>query len=128
MTAQLQAVGEFRAFAEKITGQPVSIGLLSAGESIAFQVVTGSREFTSLNLNTRRAALSLDILAKYRKQEQAYGSLCEIANACDTARRTSPAGLNAPALSAEVRSEPLFVGRDGEYWIYSLSVSLHVMI
>lgn len=122
MTAQLQAVGEFRAFAEKITGQPVSVGLLSAGESIAFQVVTGSREFTSLNLMTRRAALSLDILAKYRKQEQAYGFLCELANACDTAR------LNAPALSAEVRSEPLFVGRDGEKWIYSLSIILHVMI
>ena len=122
MTAQLQAVGEFRAFAEKITGQPVSIGLLSAGESIAFQVVTGSREFTSLNLNTRRAALSLDILAKYRKQERAYGYLCEIANACDTAQ------LGAPAVNAEVRSEPLFVGRDGDYWIYSLSVALRVMI
>lgn len=122
MTAQLQAVEAFRAFAEEITGQPVSVGLLSAGESIAFQVVTGSREFTSLNLMTRRAALSLDILAKYRKQEQAYGCLCEIANACDTAR------LGAPVVNAEARSEPLFVGTDGDYWIYSLSISLRVMI
>lgn len=122
MTAQSKAVEVFRAFAEKTTGQPVSIGLLSAGESIAMQVVTGFREFTSLNLKNRRAALSLDILAKFKKQEQAYGSLCDLANACDTA------GLGAPVLSAEVRSEPLFVGRDGGYWIYSLSVNLHVMI
>lgn len=122
MTAQLQAVEAFRAFAEKTAGQPVSVGLLSAGESIAMQVVTGSREFTSLNLKNRRAALSLDILAKFKKQEQAYGCLCEIANACDTA------GLGAPAVNAEVRSEPLFVGRDGEFWIYSLSVALRVMI
>ena len=122
MTAQSKAVEAFRAFAEKTAGQPVSVGLLSAGESIAMQVVTGSREFTSLNLKNRRAALSLDILAKFKKQEQAYGYLCEIANAFDTA------GLGAPAVNAEVRSEPLFVGRDGEFWIYSLSVGLRVMI
>lgn len=122
MTAQLQAVEVFRAFAEKTTGQPASVGLLSAGEGIAIQVATGSREFTSLNLKNRRAALFLDILAKFKKQEQAYGCLCEIANACDTAQ------LGAPAVNAEVRSEPLFVGRDGDYWIYSLSVALRVMI
>ncbi len=122
MTAQLQAVEAFRAFAEKTSGQPVSVGLLSTGESIAVQVVTGSREFTSLDLANRRAALSLDILAKFKKQEQAYGFLCGIANACDTAR------LGAPVVNAEVRSEPLFVGADGDYWIYSLSVSLRVII
>ena len=86
------------------------------------QVVTGSREFTSLDLANRRAVLSLDVLSKYKKQEQAYGFLCEIANACDTA------GLGAPAVNAEARSEPLFVGTDGDYWIYSLSVALRVMI
>lgn len=122
MTAQLQAVEAFRAFAEKTSGQPVYVGLLSTGESIAVQVVTGSREFTSLDLSNRRAALSLDVLSKYKKQEQAYGFLSGIANACDTAR------LGAPVVNAEVRSEPLFVGMDGEYWIYSLSVSLRVII
>ena len=122
MTAQLKAVEAFRAFAEKTTGQPVSVGLLSTGESIAIQVVTGSREFTSLDLANRRAVLSLDVLSKYRKQEQAYGFLCGIANACDTAR------LGAPVVNAEVRSEPLFVGMDGEFWIYSLSVALRVII
>ena len=121
MTAQLQAVEAFRAFAEKTSGQPVSVGLLSTGESIAMQVVTGSREFTSLDLANRRAALSLDVLSKFKKQEQAYGFLCEIANACDTAR------LGTPVVNAEVRSEPLFVGADGEYWIYSLSVGLRVI-
>lgn len=122
MTAQLQAVEAFRAYAEKITGQPVTVGLLPKEGGIAAQVVTGSREFTSLDLANRRAALSLDVLAKNRKQEQAYGALCEIANACDSAR------LGAPVINAGVRSEPLFVGRDGDYWIYSLSVSLRVMI
>lgn len=122
MTAQLQAVEAFRAFAEKTTGQPVSVGLLSTGESIAMQVVTGSREFTSLDLANRRAVISLDVLSKYKKQEQAYGCLCEIANACDTA------GLGAPVVNAEARSEPLFVGTDGDYWIYSLSVALRTMI
>lgn len=122
MTAQLQAVEAFRAFAEKTAGQPASVGLLSAGESIAIQVVTGSREFTSLDLANRRAALSLDVLSKFKKQEQAYGFLCGIANACDTAR------FGAPVVNAEARSEPSFVGMDGDYWIYSLSISLRVMI
>ncbi len=122
MTAQLKAVEAFRAFAEKTAGQPVSVGLLPTGESIAMQVVTGSREFTSLDLANRRAVISLDVLSKFKKQEQAYGFLCEIANACDTA------GLGAPVVNAEVRSEPLFVGMDGGFWIYSLSVSLRVII
>ena len=122
MTAQLKAVEAFRAFAEKTTGQPASVGLLPTGESIAIQVVTGSREFTSLDLANRRAVISLDVLSKFKKQEQAYGFLCGIANACDTAR------LGAPAVNAEVRSEPLFVGTDGGFWIYSLSVALRVMI
>lgn len=122
MTAQLKAVEAFRAFAEKTAGQPVSVGLLSTGESIAVQVVTGSREFTSLDLANRRAVISLDVLSKFKKQEQAYGCLCEIANACDTA------GLGAPVVNAEARSEPLFVGTDGEFWIYSLSVSLRIII
>ena len=122
MSAQLQAVEAFRAYAEKITGQPVTVGLLPKEGGIAAQVVTGSREFTSLDLANRRAALSLDILSKFKKQEQAYGALCEIANACDSAR------FGAPVVNAQVRSEPLFVGRDGDYWIYSLSVALRVMI
>ena len=122
MTAQIQAVEAFRAFAQSITGQPVTVGLLPKDGGIAVQVVTGSREFTSLNLVNRRAVLSLDILAKYGKQEQAYGCLCEIANACDTAR------LGAPAVNARVRSEPLFVGKDGDNWIYSLSVDLRIII
>ena len=33
MTAQLQAVEAFRAFAEKTTGQPASVGLLPTGET-----------------------------------------------------------------------------------------------
>lgn len=122
MTAQLQAVEAFRAFAEKITGQPVTVGLLPKEGGIAVQVVTGTREFTSLNLANRRAALSLDILSKFKEQKQTYGCLCEIANACDTA------GLGAPVVNAEVRSEPLFVGRDGDDRICSLSVSLRIMI
>ena len=122
MTAQLQAVEAFRAYAEKITGRPVTVGLLPKEGGIAAQVVTGSREFTSLDLSNRRAALSLDILSKFKEQKQAYGALCEIANACDTAR------LGAPVINAGARSEPLFVGKDGDYWIYSLSVALRVMI
>ena len=95
MTAQLQAVEAFRAFAEKTTGQPASVGLLSTGESIAVQVVTGSREFTSLDLANRRAVISLDALSKFKKQEQAYGFLCGIANACDT-EELFPAVMSNP--------------------------------
>ncbi len=64
------------------------------------------------------------MLSKFKKTEQAYGCLCEIANACDEHGNTA----GAPVVNAEARSEPLFVEADGDYWIYSLSVNLRVMI
>ena len=122
MTPQEKAVEAFRSFAQEITGERVTVGLLPTEGGIAVQVVTGTREFTSLDLKNRRAVLSLDILSKMTRQEQAYGCLCAIANACDTAV------LAAPVVNASARSEPSFVGKDGGGWIYSLSVGLRIMI
>lgn len=122
MTAQLQAVEAFRAFAEKTTGQPVSVGLLSTGGKYRS---AGRDRFPGVHFPRPREPPGGDFtrcLSKFKKQEQAYGFLCGIANACDTAR------LGAPVVNAEARSEPLFVGTDGDYWIYSLSVSLRIII
>lgn len=122
MTAQETAVEAFRQFVQEKTSENVAVGLLPVTGGIAVQIVTGTREYTSLGSKYRRSNITLDVLSKNKKQSRAYGCLCEIANACDTAR------LAAPIVSVTARSEPLFVGKDGEYWIYSLSVSLRVEI
>lgn len=122
MTAQETAVETFRRFVQDTTSESTTVGLLPVAGGIAVQIVTGTREYISLGKNYRRSKISLDVLSKNHNQSRAYGCLCEIANACETA------GLAAPIISASVRSEPLFVGKDSEYWIYSLSVSLRVEI
>ena len=122
MTAQETAVEAFRRFIQETTSESVTVGLLPVTGGIAVQIVTGKREYASLSSEYRRSNITLDVLSKNKDQSRAYGCLCEIANACETA------GLTAPIVNATADSEPLFVGKDGEYWIYSLSVSLRVEI
>lgn len=122
MTAQETAVETFRRFIQETTSESVTVGLLPVTGGIAVQIVTGKREYASLSSEYRRSNITLDVLSKNKDQSRAYGSLCSVANACETA------GLTAPIVNATVDSEPLFVGKDGEYWIYSLSVSLRVEI
>lgn len=120
MTAQETAVELFRQFVQKKTSENTTVGLLPDTGGIAVQIVTGTRDYISLKRGYRRSSISLDVLSKNQNQSKAYGSLCELSNACETAR------LTAPIVDASVRSEPLFVGKDGDYWIYSLSVALHI--
>ena len=121
MAAQEQAVEQFRTFAEGILGEGVPVGLLSAEGGFAMQIVAGVREFTSLNKQVRRISMPLDVLSKCKSQKRAYGGLCSLSGSCDTAEWASP------IVDVQAK-EPVFVGKDGEFWIYSLTVSLRVMI
>lgn len=121
MTAQQTAVDKFRKFAEKTLGETVTMGLLPPEGGVSMQIVTGVRDFTSLNRKTRRIALPLDILYKNKSQDKAYDSLCGLSSACDTA------GLTLPIVDIQA-GEPAPVGKDGDFWIYSLSVRLKIMI
>lgn len=120
MTAQETAVELFRQLIQNKTLENATVGLLPDAGGIAIQIVTGTREYISLGGGYRRTSISLDVLSKNQNQSRAYGSLCELSNVCETER------LTAPIVYASVRSEPLFVGKDGDYWIYSLSVTLHI--
>lgn len=120
-TQQQTAVEEFRKFAEENLGETVTIGLLPSEGGVSMQIVTGVREFTSLNRQTRRVAVPLDILYKDKSQNKAYGGLCGLSSACDTA------GLALPIVDVRA-GEPDYVGKDGEFWIYSLSVKLKIII
>ncbi|MGN1108194.1 MAG: hypothetical protein ACI4RK_02320 [Oscillospiraceae bacterium] len=121
MTAQETAVEQFRTFAEGVLGESVTVGFLPREGGTAMQIVAGTREFTSLSKEVRRAEISLDVLSKNKNQSRTYGALCELANSCDNAE------LPAPVANVQAR-EPVFVGKDGEFWIYSLTVSLRIMI
>ena len=121
MTSQEQAVEQFRAFAENNLGESVTVGLLPASGGVVMQIVAGIREFTSLNRQTRLVSVSLDVLSKFKSQSKAYGGQCELAALCDSAE------WSLPIVDVQAK-EPAFVGKDGEYWIYSLSVSLSIMI
>ena len=121
MTAQEQAVEQFRAFAEGILCENVSVGLLPKEGGFSVQIVAGAREFTSLNKQVRRISLPLDVLSKCRSQNRAYGGLCSLSGSCDTAE------WSLPIVDVQAK-EPVFVGKDGEFWIYSLTVSLRIMI
>ena len=110
MTAQEQAVEQFRSFAESILCESVSVSLLPKDGGCSLQIAAGSREYTSLNRAVRRISLSLDLLSKNRSQNSAYGGLCSLSCSCDTAEWASPI--------VDVRAkEPVYVGRDGEFWI-----------
>ncbi len=123
MTAQETAIETVRAAAERITGEPVTVGLLPEEGGIAFQAAAGSTEFCGLNRAYRRRVLALDFLAKYTDQRRAYGLMCELGNSLEAMDFTDGAVVNVM-----VRSEPSFVGKTGDFWIYSLPVNVRVEI
>lgn len=122
MTPQETAVEQFKYFAQNETSEKITFGLLPASGGIVLQVITDGREFISLNLQNRRAVILLNILAKYKSQSTAYSQLCKIANSCGTAK------FSAPVVNADARSGPAFVGKDGDYWIYSMTVDIRIEI
>lgn len=121
-TAQEQAVEIFREYAETASGEKASVGLLPANGGISVRIVAGKSEFISLNKLFRRRKLTLDLLSKHKNQSQAYSALCIVGNGCEVN------DFAAPVICAEVKAEPNFVGKDGDYWIYSLSVELMISI
>lgn len=123
MTAQQRAIDAVRAAAEKITGEGVTVGLLPWDGGIAFHIAAGHSEFVSLDRKNRRRSVTLDFLAKFGSQQRAYGLLCELGNALELTDFEE-----SSVVSVGVRSDPSFVGKDGDMWIYSLSVEIHVQI
>ena len=65
----------------------------------------------------------LDFLAKYVNQSHAYGVLCELGNALDITDFEEKS-----VVSAAVKSDPTFVGKDGDMWRYSLSVDVRILL
>lgn len=122
-TAQERAIEAIRAAAESITGEHVTVGLLPQSGGIAFQIAAGYPEFVSLDRKNRRRSVTLDFLAKFGSQIRAYGVLCELGNTLDTTDFEE-----SSVVSATVKSDPKFVGKDGDMWIYSLSVDLRIQI
>lgn len=121
-TSQEQAVEIFREFAEQAVGESVTVGLLPANGGIAVRIVTGRTEFISLNRLFRRRKITLDVLSKHKNQSQAYAALCAVGNGCEVK------DFALPVIGADVKAEPYFVGKDGDFWIYSLSVELLISI
>lgn len=121
-TSQELAVAAFRKFAELAAGESVSVGLLPASGGIALRIVTGHTEFISLNRLFRRRKITLDVLSKHNNQSQAYAMLCAVGNGCEVQ------DFAPPVIGAQTKSEPNFVGKDGDFWIYSLSVELLISI
>ena len=98
-------------------------GLLPQSGGIAFQIAAGYPEFVSLDRKNRRRSVMLDFLAKFKSQSHAYGVLCELGNALDITDFEEKS-----VVSASVRSDPKFVGKDGDMWIYSLSVDVRILL
>lgn len=121
-TSQEQAVEIFRHFAMQAAGESVTVGLLPANGGIAVRIVTGRTEFISLNRLFRRRKITLDVLSKHKNQSQAYAALCAVGNGCEVQ------DFAPPVIGAQTKAEPNFVGKDGDFWIYSLSVELLISI
>ncbi len=124
MAIQAEILEVLRSFSESAAGEAVTIGQLPANGGIAMQLVTGYGEFTSLNLQNHRRILTVSYLAKNTNQSQAYSALCEIGNALQKAK-TFPTEY---IISAEVKSDSALVGKDGDYWIYSMTAAVRIII
>lgn len=124
MAVQADIIEALRLFSENAAGEAVTIGQLPAGGGTVMQIITGFGEFTSLNRQNHRRMLTVSYLAKSKTQSRAYSVLCDIGNALQTTTGFPAANI----LSAEVKSDSAFVGKDGDYWIYSMTAAVRIMI
>lgn len=124
MAVQADIMEALREFAENAAGEAVTIGQLPADGGIAIQVVTGYGEFTSLNRCNHRRAITISFLAKSTDQMRAYSVLCDIGNSLQTTKAFSAENI----LSADVKSDSALVGKDGDYWIYSMTAAVRIII
>ncbi len=124
MAIQADIMEALREFSEEAAGEAVTIGPLPADGGIAMQIVTGYGEFTSLNRLNHRRAITVSFLAKNTDQMRAYSVLCDIGNALQTTKTFSAENI----LSADVKSDSSLVGKDGDYWIYSMTAAVRIII
>lgn len=124
MAVQADIIEALRRFAEDAAGEAVKTGQLGQDGGIAMQPVTGYGDFTSLNRLNHRRILTVSFLAKSKDQKHAYSVLCDIGNALQTTTSFAVGNI----LSADIRSDSALVGKDGDFWIYSMTAAVRIII
>ncbi len=101
----------------------ISIGQLDAGNSTAMEVAPssgGECDFSGATDDT----LSLLILSKHKNQACCIAALDSVIRQL-TRTRNLPSGDSWKVYVAEVATQPNYVTKDGDYWIYSCIISVH---
>ena len=121
MVATVEAI---RSFAEQAAESSVTVGQLPAQGGIVMQVVTGYGEFVSLSRVNQRRVLTVSFLSKYKEQDKAISTLHRIGTALSRATEFPADNI----ISAEVKADSGYVGKDGDYWLYSMTVAVRISI
>lgn len=101
----------------------ISVGQLETGNSTAMELAPsagGDRDLAGMTDDT----LSLLILSKHKKQASCIEALDCAVNQL-TRTRVFPSGDHWSIYAADVATQPNYVTKDGDYWIYSCVISVN---
>jgi len=127
MQAQMQAIEAIIAFLKTKLDFSLNIDALPVSEGISIEIMPGSSGKPSLNLESQLRTIPLLFMSKYKQQTTAFENLLLIGNLLSKTKfSTVIFSSDVQILSAEVKTEASLVGKEGDYWIYSMIAEIKI--
>ena len=118
MTPQTEALRLVLSEIEQAEGYIIPIASLPQNGGISAEITGSEGKGRNLNLQNGSTDLTVLFLCKNENQDTAYETLCKIGNHLD--RMKPIEGETVQVTGAGVRSGAGLVGKEGDYYIYSM--------
>lgn len=126
MTPQSKAIQLVISSLNTVTGYNVKLTPLTQDGGISAEITGGEPKGRYLKIQHGKEDLTVLFLCKNKNQQTAYDTLCTIGNTLNVLDTIE--GDNVNVMGAGVRSGASLVGKEGDYYIYSMIARISINI
>jgi hypothetical protein len=127
MQAQLLSVNAIIAFIKNKLDLILNVDALPEDGGMSIEVMPGSNNWQSLDKQAQQRTIPLLFMSKYKDQITAFDNLLLIGNMLSKTKFFDVHfSDDVQILSADVKTEAALVGKDGDYWIYSMIADIKI--
>jgi hypothetical protein len=124
MQAQMLAIAAIIELIKLSLGHTLIIDALPENGGMSVEIMPGSSGAPSLNLKSQYRTIPLLFMSKFKNQQTSLNNLLEIGNYLSCKVNYLMTGVQI--LTANVKTEAALVGKEGDYWIYSMIVEIKI--
>lgn|GEM_PF-408893 len=127
MQPQTLAINSIIAFIKTKFGFSLSIDALPENGGISVEIMPGQSGTPSLDKQSQFRTIPLLFLSKFKEQQTAYDKLLLIGNLLSTTKFSAVHfSVDVQILTADIKTETALVGKEGDYWIYSMIADIKI--